>query len=183
MKSIQLTDNSWTLFLDRDGVINTRNFEGYITKPEDFIFTNQFLESVEELAAIFSKIIVVTNQQGVGKKIMNERNLSDVHTYMVDCIEKVGGRIDFINFASELRSDEMNRMKPKPIMALEAKEKFEEIDFSKSIMVGDTDSDLEFGMNLGMTTVAISSKEVLTVKPDFEVADFKEFLKIISYEF
>lgn len=183
MDSIKLSDNSWTLFLDRDGVINARNFDGYITKPEEFIFTNHFLECIPILSKIFSKIIIVTNQQGIGKNIMTERNLSDVHSYMLDCLDKVGGRIDFVNYAGELKTDSKNRRKPKPNMALEAQKKFPEIDFKKSIMVGDTDSDLQFGMNLGMKTIAISSKEVLTTKADFEVADFKQLLKILTYEF
>ena len=54
-------------------------------------------------------------------------------------------------------------------MALFAKEEFPSINFSKSIMVGDTDSDIEFGKNLGMKTVLVLSKEVTKSIPDISI--------------
>ena len=86
-------DKSWTLFLDRDGVINERIPGSYIKKWEDF----QFLEGVREALAIFKetfgRIVVVTNQQGIGKGIMTEDDLAKVHTQMIEQIEIRDGRI------------------------------------------------------------------------------------------
>ena len=59
----------------------------------------------------------------------------------------------------ELANDPNNTRKPKPFMAIQAQKDFPEIDFEKSVMVGDTDSDLTFGENLGMKTVLIRSNE------------------------
>ncbi len=167
-------DSSWTLFLDRDGVINKRNFDGYITKTEDFIFTPYFLTSIPMLSNLFGKIIVITNQQGIGKGVMTDECLNEIHQYMTTEIQKVGGRIDEIFFASNLKNALNDRRKPLPIMGIEAKNKFPSIIFSKSVMIGDTNSDLLFGENLGMKTILLKSSEQIDVKADIEINNFNE---------
>jgi histidinol phosphatase-like enzyme len=67
-----------------------------------------------------------------------------------------------------------DRRKPLPNMGLEAKNQFPDIDFDNSWMVGDTDTDIQFGMNLGMQTAAVKSKEQLSVQPSLLVADLVE---------
>jgi histidinol phosphatase-like enzyme len=64
-------------------------------------------------------------------------------------------------------------------MADLAKEQFPEIDFSKSIMVGDTDGDIEFGKNLGMKTVLIESKEKTSTKPDLVLTRLADLIEWI----
>ena len=167
-------DSTWTLFLDRDGVINQRNFDGYITKVEDFVFLPYVIEGLKLLAPQFSRIIVVTNQQGIGRKIMTEQVVNEIHQYMVDALEKEGIHIDKVYLASNMKGAENDRRKPNSAMALEAKSVFPDIDFARSIMVGDTATDLEFGMNLGMKTVLIQSEEKVEITPDLKVKHLKE---------
>jgi histidinol phosphatase-like enzyme len=64
-------------------------------------------------------------------------------------------------------------------MADLAKEQFPEIDFSKSIMVGDTDGDIEFGKNLGMKTVLIESEEKTSTKPDLVLTRLADLIEWI----
>lgn len=173
-------NKEWTLFLDRDGVINVRNFEGYITSVADFVFLPHALEGIAKLSDLFGRIIVVTNQQGVGKKIMSMRNLSEIHGYMTTEIQEKGGRIDEIMVATNLKGAENDRRKPLTVMGEEAKEKFPEIDFSKAIMVGDTDSDIRFGMNLGMYTVGVESQEKITEIPHLLVKDLLELYTVLK---
>ncbi|PWH81864.1 D-glycero-alpha-D-manno-heptose-1,7-bisphosphate 7-phosphatase [Brumimicrobium oceani] len=173
-------DASWTLFLDRDGVINERNFEGYITSVEDFNFLPYAKEGLKELAKQFSRIIVVTNQQGVGKGSMSLAALEEIHHYMTSSLLSENVSIDHVFFASNLRGAQKDRRKPNSAMALEAKEMFPEIDFSKSVMVGDTASDLKFGMNLAMKTVLIHSAEKVDIKPDIKVNNLKEFADVLK---
>ena len=167
----------WTLFLDRDGVINKRNFHGYITTVSEFEFLSHALDGIAKLSELFGHVIVVTNQQGIGKNVMTSCNLSSIHDYMRNEIKKAGGTVSEVFYAANLRGSENDRRKPLPFMGLEAKKKFPEIDFSKSIMVGDTDSDIQFGMNLGMYTVAVISEEKLTKSPDLRVNDLNELYK------
>ncbi len=169
-------DKSWTLFLDRDGVINQRNFEGYITNTNDFIFNPNFLTSIPTLSKLFGKIVIVTNQQGIGKGVMTEKDLIEVHNYMLNEIIKIGGRVDEIFYAGNLKNALNNRRKPLPAMGYEAQQKFPEIIFNKSIMIGDTNSDMLFGKNLGMKTILMKSKEHITEKADLEIKNFNELL-------
>lgn len=172
-------DNTWTLFLDRDGVINVRPLNDYVRKWEDFAFLPGVLEAMTTFSALFNRIIVVTNQQGIGKKIMSEGNLLEIHRYMCGEIEGKGGRIDACFFAPELKSDPNHSRKPSPKMALKAKGLFPEIDFQRSIMIGDTDTDIEFGKNLGMKTVRIvTDVETIAIEADYNVSSLLEIAQL-----
>ncbi len=151
-------DNTWTLFLDRDGVINKRIFGGYITSPSEFVFLPGVLESIKYLSSIFNRIIVVTNQQGVGKGIMTEAELIDLHKYMVNEITNEGGNVDSVYYCTELAEKPASCRKPSTKMAQNAVFDFPDIDLSKSIMIGDSKSDIEFGNNAGMKTVFITNE-------------------------
>ncbi len=150
-------DTSWTLFLDRDGVINNKIENGYVTKWEDFHFIKGSEKAVVDASHRFGRIIVVTNQQGVSKNLMSAPELEDIHFKMQDKISSLGGKIDSIYACTDLASANKNCRKPAPSMGLKAKEDFTEIEFYKSVMIGDSDSDIEFGKNLGMYTVRIGA--------------------------
>lgn len=169
-------DKTWTLFLDRDGVINERIWGGYVTDRSEFNFLPEVKDAIKGFSRHFGLIIVVTNQQGIGKGIMDERNLFDVHNYMCDEVYKYGGKIDKCFFAPNLKGAEDDIRKPNPDMGLMAKAEFPQIDFSNSVMIGDTDTDIQFGRNLGMKTVRMITDEPVNVSADAEVKSLMEFL-------
>jgi HAD superfamily hydrolase (TIGR01662 family) len=82
-------------------------------------------------------------------------------------IENAGGKIDAIYFCPDLDENSPYR-KPNPGMGLKAKADFPDIDFKKSIMVGNTLSDMEFGRNIGAITVFLP-----TTKPEVPVDDHR----------
>ena len=168
-------DKSWTLFLDRDGVINVRNFHGYITNIQDFEFIEGSKEAIVRFSEIFGRIIVVTNQQCIGKGIISEPELNAIHAHMIAEIEEAGGKIDKVYFAPQLASENSIYRKPKSGMADLAKRDFPEIDFEKSIMVGDSISDMEFGIDKNMKTVFITPKP--NENFDFNFKMLGDFLK------
>lgn len=149
-------DESWTLFLDRDGVINERLLDDYVKQPEEFRLLPGVASSIAKANRLFSRVVVVTNQQGIGKGIMTERNLLEIHRYCSELLEVENARIDQYYFAPNLASENSMLRKPNSGMAILAKQEFPSIDLYKSIMVGDSDSDIEFGKKLGMKTVFIS---------------------------
>ncbi len=151
-------DKTWTLFLDRDGVINKRIWGGYITSPVEFEFIPGVLDSLVFFSKIFGKIIIVTNQQGVGKGIMTEDELISLHNHMVSEITKVDGRVDAVYYCTDLATVSNNCRKPSINMAKKVMKDFPKIDLQKSIMVGDSKSDIEFGNNAGMKTVFITNE-------------------------
>lgn len=146
MKTLKNIDSSWTLFLDRDGVINHEKHLDYIHTWDEF----SFFEGVKEAFKIFNKkfgvIVIITNQRGVAKGITKIENLKLIHKNMLKEIEESGGRVDKIYVCTDMESE--NR-KPNAGMGLQAVKDFSEIDLSKSLMVGNTLSDMKFGRNLG----------------------------------
>ena len=172
-------DKSWTLFLDRDGVINVRLIDDYVKNINEFEFLPGVLEAFKIFAEKFGRIIIVTNQQGVGKGLMTLHDVEEVHKFMMKKIEAQQGRIDKIYVCPQLKSDPDNFRKPSPKMAYMAQHDFPEIDLDKSIMIGDSNSDIEFGRNAGMYTVLIGDEPVKTSPHDkFDsLIDFATILK------
>jgi len=156
-------DTNWSLFLDRDGVLNHQKDGSYILNWDEFIFYDGVLKAMAFFASQFKYIFIVTNQRGVGKGLMEEKDLQHIHSNMQKSIELAGGRIDSIYYCTEL--DSPNR-KPNPGMAYQAQKEFPGADFSKSIMVGNSISDMEFGRNIGATTVFLT-----TTNPSVTEAD------------
>ena len=150
-------DNHWTLFLDRDGVINVEIVGTYVTSWGEFNFHDGALDSIRGLSQIFGNMVVVSNQRGVGKGIMTLEGLREINANMMAVVADNGGRIDKVYCCTAV-SDEDNNRKPNTGMGLQARHDFPEIDFKKSVMVGNSLSDMEFGKRLGMHTVFLTSK-------------------------
>ncbi len=162
--------NDWTLFLDRDGVINHEKKGDYIRNWSEFNFYPESLAALPLLAQKFSKIIITTNQKGIGKGLMTVADLNLIHQNMTQYIIELGGRIDAIYFCSDVDNLSINR-KPQPGMALQAKTAFPTIDFTKSIMVGNRMSDMEFGRNAGMHTIYLATTHPEAPFPDTKIDD------------
>ncbi len=163
------------LFLDRDGVINRRLPGQYVQRVEEFEFLPGVLETFPILASIFDPIVVVTNQQGVGKGLMSAEDLSKVHDFMKLAIRGAGGRIDGIYSCPHLGEEACDCRKPSPGLANQAQRDFPQIDFKRSVLAGDSLSDLNLGNHLGMSVVWIKTKleefslieHTLRTSPDF----------------
>jgi histidinol-phosphate phosphatase family protein len=142
-------DNSWSLFLDRDGVINEKLDNDYVKNWGEFKFKEGALQAIAGLGKIFGRVFVVTNQRGVGLGLMTEEGLNEIHDRMHSEVIGASGRIDKIYYCTVVDNCAECR-KPNIGMGLKAKSDFPEIEFSKSIMVGDSISDIMFAKNLGM---------------------------------
>lgn len=148
---------SWTLFLDRDGVINKKLPGDYVKSWKEFEFLPYVKESLAGLRKFFGRIIIVSNQQGIGKGIMKEAELYEIHGFMRAEIEQNGGFIDEIYFCPDLAVSNSSNRKPETGMALQSKNDFPEIEFKNSVMVGDSLTDMEFAAKLGMVAVYIGA--------------------------
>jgi histidinol-phosphate phosphatase family protein len=158
-------DWSWTLFLDRDGVINHEKHQDYIHTWDEFRFYDGVTEAIKILSEKFHRIVVVTNQKGVGKGLTKREDLEVIHNNMKDAIVGAGGRIDEIYYCADLEETSEYR-KPNAGMGLQAIRQFPDIIPSKSIMVGNTISDMQFGRNLGTYTVFLP-----TTRPEVSITD------------
>ena len=154
-------DRAWTLFLDRDGVINQEKHEDYIQTIDAFKFLPGVPAAVAQLSQRFGHIIVVTNQRGVGKGLMSEADLRDINQHMTDQIEQAGGRIDRIYYCTSMNNLHPDR-KPNPGMAYRARQEFSTIEPEKTLMVGNKHSDMLFAKNAGFYSCYLA-----TTNPEF----------------
>lgn len=169
-------DKSWTLFLDRDGVINKKLDNDYVKHWIEFEFLEGAIDAIKYLNSVFGKIVIVTNQQGIGKRLYRTEDLELIHKNMLYEISYHGGKVDKVYFSPYLHSENHPSRKPGIGMALSAKEDFPEIDFKKSIIVGDSMSDMEFGRTTGMVTIYISAEEKKDPKIDFNFRSLNDFV-------
>jgi D-glycero-alpha-D-manno-heptose 1-phosphate guanylyltransferase len=153
-------DPSWTLLLDRDGVINDERLGEYVLNWDEFFFSPGVLESIPVLNKHFGCIIVVTNQRGVSKQLMTQDDLHTIHLKMREAIAIAGGRIDQVYYCTG-KGDTCFHRKPNPGMAFQATHDFPQIDLSRTVMVGNKPSDMRFGRAAGVYTVFVT-----TTNPD-----------------
>ena len=153
---IPKSDVSKILFLDRDGVINKGIVNNYVTRWEEFEFLPGVKEALGALCGIGYSVIVITNQQCIGKKIITESELQMIHEKMTLELVSSGVSVLDIFVCPHLRSDNCICRKPKPGMLLQAKDKYD-IDLSKAIFIGDSASDIEAGRSAGTITFLISN--------------------------
>lgn len=168
-------DNTWTLFLDRDGVINRKLEDDYVKHWIEFEFIDGVFSALEKLNSIFGNIVIVTNQQCIGKGIIRAEDLELIHKNMLYEITFQKGRIDKVYFSPYLSSENHPTRKPGIGMAHLAQKDFPGIDFKKSIIVGDSLSDMEFGRAAGMITVYISDTEKKDERIDYWYTSLLEF--------
>lgn len=175
-------DKSWSLFLDRDGVINEDKPGSYIFSPDEFRFMQGGPGLFKKLAERFGPIVIATNQRGVGRGLMTEETLQQIHRKMSSDIAAAGGRIDAICYATGIHNNDPMR-KPNPGMAVQAKKEIPAIDFSRSVMVGNNISDMQFGRHAGMYTVFLTTtnKAISLPHPDIDLifSSLEEFVKAL----
>jgi len=175
-------NKDWTLFLDRDGVINKKIENDYVRNWPQFEFIEGVIEALKILRNIFGRIIIVTNQRGIGRGLMTENDLHEIHKNMIKVFELNGIYIDKIYYCPHDYEKEIcDCRKPNVGLALKAKEEFPEINFRKSITVGDSLSDIVFGKSLGMLTVYINQDCSNTPNiADFCFTSLYEFAKYLE---
>jgi len=144
------------LFLDRDGIINERMIGGYITKPEEFKLITESLSLFAWAKEHGYLTVIVTNQQGIGKGLMTEQELTDIHAYMCSLLSEHGFVPDAIEFCGDLSGTLSPRRKPAPGMLFDAAQQLD-IDLSSSWMIGDSITDAQAGKNAGTTTILVGT--------------------------
>ncbi|MFN0214638.1 MAG: D-glycero-alpha-D-manno-heptose-1,7-bisphosphate 7-phosphatase [Saprospiraceae bacterium] len=174
-----------TLFLDRDGVINLRTPGEYVKTPTEFLPTEGLAEAIRLLSTKFGRIVVVTNQAGIGKGLMTEMDLHSVHQKMNAIVEAAGGRIDRTYYCPHRPEAACTCRKPATGMAWMALADFPEIDFEDAWMVGDSVADMEFSEKLGIRRVLIRGKieelaALSRMKIDYQFDSLLEFASWIS---
>lgn len=143
-----------TLLLDRGGVINRLCPNDYVKCWNEFEFLSGIFEALAQWSKHFKHIFIVTNQRGVGKGVMTEQALLDIHVRMCEEIAKHGGRIDKIYYCTALTEAD-NRRKPGNGMFLDILYDYLDVKADNCLMIGDSESDMEFAKNCGIKGIKV----------------------------
>lgn len=143
------------LFLDRDGVINRRLVGAYVRTPEEF----ELLEDIVPLLARAREqgrlLVLISNQQGVGKGLMTHRDLERVNDYMQTLLtDRLGFGMDALYTCTSLAGANDPRRKPAPGMLLEAIREHD-IAPDRSWFIGDSVTDAQAGAAAGVPTILV----------------------------
>ena len=149
------------IIIDRDGVINNKIEGAYVRSFSEFKFIEGVLQAVSQLSNVFNRIIIVTNQQGIGKGLMSETDLRNLHSQMSEKIFKYGGKIDRIYYCPHLEEADCQCRKPKSGMIQQAVIDFPEIIIENSYLVGDSDSDIQAGESMSLRTAKVDRQYTL----------------------
>ena len=161
-------------FFDRDGIVNTRKYDGYIKSYDEFEFIPEFLEIFKLTEKLGFLKIVITNQQGIGKGLMTEEELNTIHKLMqFNLYQKLGFSFDDIYYCPDLADSGSKTRKPEPGMLLEAIEKWN-IDNNESYFIGDSESDALASQRARIKTILIG--DFTKNKATFVFSNFTELI-------
>jgi D-glycero-D-manno-heptose 1,7-bisphosphate phosphatase len=143
------------LFLDRDGVVNTRLVGQYVRTPGEFELILDIVPILKLAKERGYQLVLITNQQGIGKGLMSTRDLGLVHDHMQQSLQSAGApAIDAIYWCSDLDGSGSTHRKPAPGMLLDAM-RDHDIEASASWFVGDSRSDAQAGRAAGVKTLLL----------------------------
>jgi len=150
-----LAGQGWSLFLDRDGVINRHIEGGYVLNPGSLEIIEGVVDALPLLSGFFNYIFIVTNQQCVGRGLISMSEVEAIHDMMRSLIDPERRYITDI-FVSPYHAEERNEFrKPGIGMAKKAVSLYRDVDLSRSVMAGDSATDMIFGRKAGMKNVFI----------------------------
>lgn len=166
-----------TVFLDRDGTINED--VGYLSDPAGLIIIDGAGGAIKRLNDLDIKVIVVSNQSGVGRGYYTDKDVEAVNARLFELLSLYGAHIDGIYYCSHQPDTDCDCRKPKMGLAIKAALDHE-IDSDNCYVVGDKGSDVELARNLNAKGILVltgkGSDEFkkLSLKPEHVAKDLKE---------
>lgn len=155
------------VLLDRDGVIN-EDREDYVKCPEEFEFVEGSIEAIKRLNNAEIKVVVVTNQGGIGRGLYTKEDLEEIHGYMRQTLAEAGAHVDQIFFCADHPDSPTERRKPGAGMLREALA-YAGVRPEETCMVGDDMRDLIPAANCKINRhLVLTGKGQKTLRnPDF----------------
>jgi D-glycero-D-manno-heptose 1,7-bisphosphate phosphatase len=135
------------VFFDRDGVINVDR--GYVHRVEDFEFVPGIPFMLRELQLDGWRLVVVTNQSGIGRGLFSEDDYERVTQHMREQLALHGVRLDGVYHCPHAPEQGCGCRKPAPGMLLRAAASLG-LDLSRSVLMGDKESDMQAAHAAGL---------------------------------
>ncbi|MEO0106510.1 MAG: D-glycero-beta-D-manno-heptose 1,7-bisphosphate 7-phosphatase [candidate division WOR-3 bacterium] len=172
------------VFLDRDGTINID--KGYVHRIEDFEFIEGAVEAIGILNENGFKVIVITNQSGIGRGYYTEKDVEKLHQYINSELAKHNARIDAFYFCPHHPTEalgkyrmECNCRKPKTGLFEKALRDFD-IDAQKSYVIGNSITDIESGRKIGARTILLTDQPIPDNISDFTAKNLLSAVRLIN---
>lgn len=155
------------VFFDRDGIVNRSPGPGYVERVADFHLLSEFVDALRVVRDRGHVAAIITNQRGVGKGLMSQGTLDEIHAHLRSLLQREGLSLLGIYAATAVdRSDP--RLKPQPGMFFEAAREHG-LDLARSWMIGDNEKDVVAGRAAGCRTILVREGQEPTVA-DYRLA-------------
>lgn len=148
-------------FLDRDGVVIEEG--NYISKIEEVFFLPKTIDAIKLLNVAGYFVVITTNQSGIARGLFTEKDLNKIHEYINFSLQKYGAKIDFFYYCPHHPTEgkgvykkNCECRKPNSGMFFKAVRE-NNIDISRSFLVGDKISDIETGKKIGIASYLVNT--------------------------
>ena len=144
------------VFFDRDDTLIVDHL--YLNDPDDIHYLPHAFASLKNLRDYGFDFVIVTNQSGIARGLVDPRNLREIHRRIRNEYSRIG--VDILDFlyAPYLPVTDHFLRKPHPGMLFEAAKNYR-IDLKKSWMVGDRMTDVEAGHRAGTKSILLGHRE------------------------
>jgi D-glycero-D-manno-heptose 1,7-bisphosphate phosphatase len=139
--------------LDRDGVIN-HDSDSFIKSADEWLPIDGSAEAIGRLTNAGYTVAVATNQSGIGRQLLSDSDLVEIHNKMCQHIENAGGHIDKIVFCPHLPDAGCDCRKPRPGLLLQLQDYYG-IDLHDIPVIGDSERDLRAAQAVGARPVLV----------------------------
>lgn len=159
-----------TAFVDRDGVINRKRPDGeYLNNLEEFELLPGSIDALASLSRAGFKVVIVTNQQGIAKGITDRAFVDSLHDELIEAVAEAGGEISQVQVCPHLDGSCECR---KPAVGLfeQARAADSSIVFARSVVIGDSECDIEAAKRIGAKPVLVSGIDAGEPRGDGVVA-------------
>lgn len=143
------------IILDRDGVIN-EDSDDYIKSPEEWVPIPGSLEAITSLNQGGYRVVVATNQSGLGRGLFDIETLNRIHAKMHRRLAALGGTIDAIFYCPHTPGDHCTCRKPEPGLLREISARLK-TNLDDVPCVGDTLRDLQAARSVGCQPILVRS--------------------------
>ena len=143
------------VILDRDGVINFDS-EDYIKSPDEWRPIPGSLEAIARLCRANFRVVLATNQSGIGRGLLDVDMLNQIHQKMITQVQEKGGKIDAIFFCPHAPKDHCSCRKPEPGLLLEASKRLR-VPLTGIPFVGDSQTDVEAAQAVGAQPILVKT--------------------------
>jgi D-glycero-D-manno-heptose 1,7-bisphosphate phosphatase len=151
------------IFIDRDGVINRLRPSDYVLDWSQFVFTPGIREALKQLVSLGLPMVVISNQAAVGKGLLDTAGLEEITSKMYQELAHDGTFLTAAYYCPHRSDENCACRKPKPAL-LQAAAADLNIDLTRSIFVGDSDTDVQAARAAGCGSVLFGSDIDLQLK-------------------